>query len=514
LHESDATAELHNDYTLPFPEIPEGYDAVYKLEFENDVLLSAAVTAGENGKVALYREDFNGEGGPMAHNAYVGPQVGEGEGGTGSAPFMAQIGEGTSTMGYLPMYAFYNYSISEQLFLASELEEAGVTSAPMASLSWYATSVVSSAQNNISIWMANVSDTEMTTTSHLTAGMTLVYTGNFTPAVGWNEFVLNGSSFAWDGTSNILICVQRNNGSYQSGMNWQTHNAGFNASDYRYNDGSAYDMATTQYDTYTTTSRANIIMRSAGRGNRDGLATLTLHDGTENNGFIPMYGGYFDDFTKSECVFPADELTAMTGSTITSMKFYVNNTGTLRDWTGSQQQVFLKEVPSATLNEYSGLDGATIVYEGSLTAPTASDDEMEINFTTPYHYNGGNLLVGVYNITDGNYQFVYFTGETVNGASGAGSNGNSLDGVLFNQRNFLPKTTFTYTSGGDEPNPGYEPAPEIVDMPVRAGRYYLVASSTDMDFEVTINATDMPCPELAYSPVPFDGETQVEPGTV
>ena len=77
----------------------------------------------ENGKVALYTEDFYGEGGPMATNNYTGLTAG---GSAAGAPFEAQIGDGTSTTGYMPFYCFYNYSISQQLFLAAELEEAGV----------------------------------------------------------------------------------------------------------------------------------------------------------------------------------------------------------------------------------------------------------------------------------------------------------------------------------------------------------------------------------------------------
>ena len=64
------SATLHNDYTLPFPEIPEGYDAVYKLVLDHDQILDASVTGVNDGKVALYTEDFNGEDGPMATNAY------------------------------------------------------------------------------------------------------------------------------------------------------------------------------------------------------------------------------------------------------------------------------------------------------------------------------------------------------------------------------------------------------------------------------------------------------------
>ena len=66
------TASLHNDYTLPFPEIPEGNDVVYKFTVDTNMILNASVSQGENGKVALYTQNFNGEGGPKADNNYTG----------------------------------------------------------------------------------------------------------------------------------------------------------------------------------------------------------------------------------------------------------------------------------------------------------------------------------------------------------------------------------------------------------------------------------------------------------
>ena len=254
--------QLHNDYTLPFPEIPEGYDAVYKLVFANDMVLNAEVTQGENGKVALYTEDFYGEGGPMATNNYNGPL--SGAGGAAATPFEAQIGEGTSTTGYFPFYTLYNYTISENLFLATELAEAGVTTAPMTSLSWYATNAPGYAQQGITIWMANVEDAALTTTSHIVTNMTKVYTGAMTPAIGWNEFVFNEGTFSWDGQSNVLIFCQRNNGAWNSTVNWQaTTSLPFNAMAYRYQDSGAYDP-TVANPMYTSTTRPNIILKSEG----------------------------------------------------------------------------------------------------------------------------------------------------------------------------------------------------------------------------------------------------------
>jgi hypothetical protein len=224
---------LHNDYTLPFPEIEEGVDAVYKFTVESDMIINAYVDENaENGKVALYTEDFYGEGGPMADNNYTGLSLNGGSGGSGGggAAFQAQIGEGTTTSTYFPFHSLWNYSLSENLFLASELTAAGVTTAPMTSLSWYVSSTsCTTPQNGISIWMANVNDAELTTTSHITSGMTLVYTGDgVLPVAGeWNEFVFNGGNFAWDGHSNILIVCQRLCGSWEGSISWQTHNPGF-----------------------------------------------------------------------------------------------------------------------------------------------------------------------------------------------------------------------------------------------------------------------------------------------
>ena len=78
------------------------------------------------------------------------------------------------------------------------------------------------------------------------------------------------------------------------------------------------------------------------------------------------------------------------------------------------------------------------------------------------------------------------------------------DGTLLYAQTAEPTSGvfFTYTmpniGGGDTPAlpEGISFGPEISNAPVEAGTYYLVASSTDPDFEVTINAHQMPCPTV------------------
>ena len=206
--------------------------------------------------------------------------------------YEVQIGEGTSSTGYHPFYTLYNYSISESLYLASELTEAGVEAGPITSLSWYATNEKGYAQQGISIWMANVSDTELTTSSHLATGMTQVYTnGSMTPVIGWNEFQCNGD-FSWDGTSNLLILVQRNNGEWNSTVSWQaTSGLSFNCMAYRYQDSGAYDV-TASNTMYISTTRPNIIIKGEAGG---GLEVTT----------VPEEG---DAFTEATFTMPANNV--------------------------------------------------------------------------------------------------------------------------------------------------------------------------------------------------------------
>ncbi|MBR6227886.1 MAG: choice-of-anchor J domain-containing protein, partial [Bacteroidales bacterium] len=510
--------QLHNDYTLPFPEIPEGYDAVYKLEFANDMVLNAEVTQGENGKVALYTEDFYGEGGPMATNNYNGPL--SGAGGASATPFEAQIGEGTSTTGYFPFYTLYNYTISENLFLATELAEAGVTTAPMTSLSWYATNAPGYAQQGITIWMANVEDAALTTTSHIVTNMTKVYTGAMTPAIGWNEFVFNEGTFSWDGHSNVLIFCQRNNGDWNSTVNWQaTTSLPFNAMAYRYQDSGAYDP-TVANPMYTSTTRPNIIMKG---GNRDraGRDVVTIGDQTGSSYYYYPANMYFN-YSFGEQIYTADEI-GMAG-TINSISFYYNYTSS---FSMNNLTLFMKHTDKeefAGTTDMEAMSLSDIVWSGNMSASAAG--WVTITLDTPFQYDGtSNLMVGMFDGTSGypGSSFKFYT-HTTTGYKGLTwysdsstpdpYTASSWSGSTY-RTSFVNDIQLDITAGGAAGEFSYGPV--ITDAPVAAGTYYLVASSTDADLEVTINAEEMPCPDLegfAFNPIPADDEDELEPASV
>ena len=170
---------------------------------------------------------------------------------------------------------------------------------------------------------------------------------------------------------------------------------------------------------------------------------VTVYDGTSTSAFVPIYGTWADAYQKSEIVYDATTLSAIEpGSEITGLTWYTQSAPT-GGYGNAKFQIFMKEISQTTLSAYQGTDGATIVYEGAID-PTSSDLKVSVNFENPYTYNGGILLVGVYEIEKGSYSSTTFVGAS--GTSISGYNSSSLASVGVTQRYFVPKTTFTYES--------------------------------------------------------------------
>ena len=174
---------------------------------------------------------------------------------------------------------------------------------------------------------------------------------------------------------------------------------------------------------------------------------VTVYDGTTTNNYVPAYVYYFDDFTRSQFVIPAADLALMNGGTVNSVKFYTTSVN-IPYTTESTVDIYLKEVSYTTISAFEAKADCQVVYTGTLAfVAEGNGGACVITFNTPFTYNGGNLLVGCENLTDVAYKNIHFYGQTVNGAAVAGSNGASPENVSATQRNFIPKTTFTYSGG-------------------------------------------------------------------
>ena len=177
------------------------------------------------------------------------------------------------------------------------------------------------------------------------------------------------------------------------------------------------------------------------------ISELTVYEGDVTNHTIPAFITWFDGFTRSQFVIPADDLAEMTGATLWSMTFYTTNEN-VPYTTVSAADVYLMEVDYTEISAFEPKALATTVYSGYFSIESAGDGgEMTIHFNSPYTYHGGNLLVGVENTEKKGWKHIYYHGQTIAGASISAYNSTSLEGVTPTQQNFIPKTTFGFIPG-------------------------------------------------------------------
>ncbi len=143
----------------------------------------------------------------------------------------------TTTTSYFPAYAYYNYSVSEQLVPADRLEGLGEIHSMQFKPS---TTTAGSYYDNCEIYLG------MTTQSDLSAGwiqdgtMHLVFSGSLSYTTADWQTVTFDSVFAYDGSSNLVVLVRRSHGTYASGCGFHAYNAGPNMGRYAYTDAGAF----------------------------------------------------------------------------------------------------------------------------------------------------------------------------------------------------------------------------------------------------------------------------------
>ncbi len=155
---------------------------------------------------------------------------------------VVEIGEQTGPNSYLPTYSWYKYSLTQQIYTASEVGEAGT-------ITKIAFKVANSKSTgrDINIYLSHTSESSFSGTSGWIAQSTsyLVFSGNVDfLASGWTTITLD-SPFEYNGTSNLLLTIDDNTGSYvNSSSNSPTfyvYSAFSNTAIYKYNDNTNYN---------------------------------------------------------------------------------------------------------------------------------------------------------------------------------------------------------------------------------------------------------------------------------
>lgn len=214
---------------------------------------------------------------------------------------------------------------------------------------------------------------------------------------------------------------------------------------------------------------------------------LTVYDNAGTSNKIPAYIFYWDNFTRSQTVMPAADLADMAGATITAMTFYTT-TDNIPYTSVSTADVYLMEVDYTEISAFEPKVNGTIVYQGPVDIVSdGSGGKLTIEFSTPFYYGGGNLLIGIENTTAAGYKNIAFYGES--GSTGASISGynSSLDAVTPSQQNFLPKTTFTYIPGGEAPAVA---KPKNLTVNYTGGTTAEVSWTSDAEaFDIDVNGT-------------------------
>lgn len=166
-------------------------------------------------------------------------------------------------------------------------------------------------------------------------------------------------------------------------------------------------------------------------------ADLTVNEGTYTDRTIPINIYWLDSpGTRSQVIYPAEQLTDMVGCPITSMKFYLDGDldasgGTIKVSLGIIDQTLFEE------NEFFNIDMTTV----ATISLTSGGTELLIDFDEPFMYNGGNLLLDTYvEEESSDYGTVYFYG--VNPYYYSGKSRSQFV-------NFIPMTTFEYIGADD-----------------------------------------------------------------
>ena len=153
-----------------------------------------------------------------------------------NAQQLVEIGEQTTTSSYLPTYSYYNYSLTQQIYTADEIDMAGT----ITSIAFKSTG--SEKTRTLDIYLVATDKESFTGNTDWIAvtASDLVFSGSVTfSAGGWITIDL-ANTFEYDGTSNLAVIVDDNTGSYSSGMSCGAFSATSQAIRV-YSDGTNYD---------------------------------------------------------------------------------------------------------------------------------------------------------------------------------------------------------------------------------------------------------------------------------
>lgn len=129
-------------------------------------------------------------------------------------PVSDTLASSDTSLYYLPVNTYYNYTYSQMIYTAAEM--GGAMNITKIAYNYAGNNPLTS-KNNCVIYMGNTSQSSFSGTTMSAfvpfGQLSKVYEGSLNCVQGWNEIVLD-SVFAYNGTDNLVIAIDDNSGDY------------------------------------------------------------------------------------------------------------------------------------------------------------------------------------------------------------------------------------------------------------------------------------------------------------
>ena len=170
-----------------------------------------------------------------------------------------QIGSGSQTDANLPTHSYFKYSLTQQIYTAAEIEEAGGGAGTINSIAFY--NGGSTKNRNFSIYLVNTDKESFSGNSDwiTVSGNDLVFSGNVDMTANVWTTITFSNPFSYDG-SNLAVVVDDNTGNDISGMACRIFTASSTQSIYYRNDSTNPDPTNPTINGTPTTYKNQIIL--------------------------------------------------------------------------------------------------------------------------------------------------------------------------------------------------------------------------------------------------------------
>ena len=315
------------------------------------------------------------------------------------------IGSGTTANSYLPTYTYYNYSLTQQIYTSAEVGDAGTITAVA-----FQVANSKSASRTIDIYLSHTSNSSFSGNSAWVSQSTSyrVFSGSVDFASsGWTTITLD-TPFEYNGTSNLLLTVDDNTGSY---ITSQANNPSFltystnstNRAIYKYNDYTNYNPAS-MTTSGTLMAYSNQVVFTKEVPSTDGylsVSPVTLSDFTYAQGegpsteqSIALIGANLQ--SNLSVTMPTGYEVSSNGNTYASSLSLTPANGSL------QQMLYVRLAANLTQGTYNGnmtLTSGTTTASVSLNGTVSQGTVVQYTITaTANPTNGGTVTgAGTYN---------------------------------------------------------------------------------------------------------------------